>query len=39
MGEIWRAIAREEQERRASDRYASTLDIFSAIIALGCSTG
>jgi hypothetical protein len=33
MGEMRRAIAREEQERRSQDRFASTLVIAAAIIA------
>ena len=33
MGEMKRAIAREEQERRNQDRFASTLVIAAAIIA------
>lgn len=33
MGEMRRAIAREEQERRAQDRFASTVVIAAAIIA------
>jgi hypothetical protein len=33
MGEMRRAIAHEERERRVSDRFASTLVIASAIIA------
>jgi hypothetical protein len=33
MGEMRRAIAREEQERRNQDRFASTVVIAAAIIA------
>jgi hypothetical protein len=33
MGEMRRAIAREEQERRNQDRFASTLVIAASIIA------
>jgi hypothetical protein len=33
MGEMRRAIAREEQERRKQDRFASTLVIAASIIA------
>jgi len=33
MGEMRRAIAHEERERRVTDRFASTLVIASAIIA------
>ena len=33
MGEMRRAIAREEQERRSQDRFASTIVIAAAIIA------
>lgn len=33
MGEMRRAIAREEQDRRKQDRFASTLVIAAAIIA------
>lgn len=33
MGEMNRAIAREQAERRTTDRFASTLVIASAIIA------
>jgi hypothetical protein len=33
MGEMRRAIAREQEERKTTDRYASTLVIASAIIA------
>lgn len=33
MGEMRRAIAREEQERRNQDRFASTLMISASIIA------
>ena len=33
MGEMRRAIAREEQERRQQDRFASTLVIAAAVIA------
>lgn len=33
MGEMKRAIAYEEQERRKQDRYASTVVIAAAIIA------
>lgn len=33
MGEMRRAIAREEAERRQQDRFASTLVIAAAIIA------
>ena len=33
MGEMKRAIAREEQERRTQDRFTSTLVIAAAIIA------
>lgn len=33
MGEMKRAIAREEQERRSQDRFASTVVIAAAIIA------
>jgi hypothetical protein len=33
MGEMKRAIAREEQDRRMQDRFASTLVIAAAIIA------
>lgn len=33
MGEMRRAIAREEQERRAQDRFTSTLVIAASIIA------
>ena len=33
MGEMKRAIAREEQERRTQDRFASTIVIAAAIIA------
>ena len=33
MGEMKRAIAREEQERRNQDRFASTVVIAAAIIA------
>jgi len=33
MGEMRRAIAREEQERRAQDRFASTVVIAAAVIA------
>ncbi len=33
MGEMNRAIAREEQERRNQDRFASTIVIAAAIIA------
>lgn len=33
MGEMKRAIAREEQERRNQDRFASTIVIAAAIIA------
>lgn len=33
MGEMRRAIGREEQERRKQDRFASTLVIAAAIIA------
>jgi hypothetical protein len=33
MGEMRRAIAREEQERRSQDRFASTLVIGACIIA------
>ena len=33
MGEMNRAIAREEQERRSQDRFASTIVIAAAIIA------
>jgi hypothetical protein len=33
MGEMKRAIAREEQERRNQDRFASTLVIAAAMIA------
>jgi hypothetical protein len=33
MGEMRRAIAREEQERRNQDRFASTVIIAAAIIA------
>ena len=36
MGVMKRAIAREEQERRSQDRFASTLVIAAAIIS--CST-
>lgn len=32
MGEMKRAIAREEQERRSQDRFASTLVIGACII-------
>jgi len=32
MGEMRRAIAREEQDRQISDRFASTLVIAAAII-------
>ena len=33
MGEMRRAISREEEERRLQDRFASTLVIAAAIIA------
>ena len=33
MGEMKRAIAREEQERQSQDRFASTIVISAAIIA------
>ena len=33
MGEMTRAIGREEQERRKQDRFASTLVIAASIIA------
>ena len=33
MGEMKRAIAREEEERRKQDRFASTLVIAASIIA------
>lgn len=33
MGEMKRAIAREDQERRNQDRFASTMVIAAAIIA------
>ena len=33
MGEMKRAVAREEQERRNQDRFASTIVIAAAIIA------
>jgi hypothetical protein len=33
MGEMKRAIAREEQERRTQDRFVSTVVIAAAIIA------
>lgn len=33
MSEMKRAIAREEQERRSQDRFASTIVIAAAIIA------
>jgi hypothetical protein len=33
MGEMKRAIAREEQDRRMQDRFASTLVIAASIIA------
>ena len=33
MGEMKRAIAREEQERQSQDRFASTIVIAAAIIA------
>ena len=33
MGEMRRAIAREEEERRKQDRFASTLVIAASIIA------
>lgn len=33
MGEMRRAIAREQEERRTQDRFASTLVIAAAIIA------
>jgi hypothetical protein len=33
MGEMRRAIAREEQERRSQDRFVSTIVIAAAIIA------
>ena len=33
MGQMNRAIAREEQERRTQDRFASTLVIAASIIA------
>lgn len=33
MGEMKRAIAREDQERRSQDRFASTIVIAAAIIA------
>jgi hypothetical protein len=33
VGEMRRAIAQEQQERRTTDRYASTLVIASAMIA------
>jgi hypothetical protein len=33
MGEMKRAIAREEQERQKQDRFASTLVIAASIIA------
>lgn len=33
MGEMKRAIAREEQERRSQDRFASTIVIAAAIVA------
>jgi hypothetical protein len=33
VGEMRRAIAHEQQERKTTDRYASTLVIASAIIA------
>jgi hypothetical protein len=33
MGEMRRAIAREEQDRRTQDRFASTLVIAASIIA------
>ena len=33
MGEMRRAIAREEEERRKQDRFASTLIIAASIIA------
>jgi hypothetical protein len=33
MGEMRRAVAREEQERRNQDRFASTIVIAAAIIA------
>lgn len=33
MGEMKRAIARDEQERRSQDRFASTIVIAAAIIA------
>jgi hypothetical protein len=33
MGEMKRAVAREEQERRNQDRFASTVVIAAAIIA------
>ena len=33
MGEMKRAIAREEQERRNQDRFASTIVIAAAMIA------
>ena len=33
MGEMHRAISREEQERRKQDRFASTLVIAASIIA------
>ena len=34
MGEMKRAVAREEQERRNQDRFASTVVIAAAIIPL-----
>ena len=33
MGEVHRAISREEQERRKQDRFSSTLVIAASIIA------
>lgn len=33
MGEMWRAIAHEEMERRKQDRFTSTLVIAASIIA------
>lgn len=33
MGEMRRAIAREQEERRTQDRFASTVTIAAAIIA------
>ena len=33
MGELKRAIAREEQDRRTQDRFASTIVIAASIIA------